>query len=31
MAYVRAPGARSGAMAEIDGHAAALFAPRVQS
>lgn len=28
MAYVRAPGVRSGAMAEIDGHAAALFAPR---
>ena len=28
LAYVRTPGARSGAMAEIDGHAAALFAPR---
>jgi tRNA-modifying protein YgfZ len=28
LAYVRAPGARSGAMAEINGHAAALFAPR---
>jgi folate-binding protein YgfZ len=28
LAYVRAPGARSGAMAEIEGHAAALFAPR---
>ena len=27
MAYVRVPGARSGAMAEIDGHAAALFPP----
>lgn len=28
LAYVRAPGAKSGAMAEIDGHAAALFQPR---
>jgi folate-binding protein YgfZ len=28
LAYVRAPGAKSGAMAEINGHAAALFAPR---
>ena len=28
LAYVRTPGARSGAMAEIEGHAAALFAPR---
>jgi folate-binding protein YgfZ len=27
LAYVRVPGARSGAMAEIDGHAAALFPP----
>jgi tRNA-modifying protein YgfZ len=28
LAYVRAPGAKSGAMAEIEGHAAALFPPR---
>ena len=28
LAYVRAPGAKSGAMAEIEGHAAALFQPR---
>ncbi|MDP9054616.1 MAG: hypothetical protein M3N93_09990, partial [Acidobacteriota bacterium] len=28
LAYVRTPGARSGAIAEIEGHAAALFAPR---
>jgi aminomethyltransferase len=28
LALVRAPGAKSGAMAEIDGRAAALFAPR---
>jgi folate-binding protein YgfZ len=28
IAWVRTPGAKSGAMAEIDGHAAALFAPR---
>jgi folate-binding protein YgfZ len=28
LAYVRVPGARSGAMAEIDGHAVELFAPR---
>jgi aminomethyltransferase len=28
IALVRAPGARSGAMAEIDGHEAALFQPR---
>lgn len=28
LAYVRVPGAKSGAMAEIDGHAAALFPPR---
>jgi aminomethyltransferase len=28
LAYVRTPGARSGAMVELDGHAAALFAPR---
>ena len=28
LAYVRVPGARPGAMAEIDGHAAELFAPR---
>jgi folate-binding protein YgfZ len=28
LAYIRTPGARSGAMAEIDGHAAALFGPR---
>lgn len=27
LAYIRVPGARSGAMAEIDGHAAALFPP----
>jgi folate-binding protein YgfZ len=27
LAYVRVPGARSGAMAEIDGHAVELFAP----
>jgi folate-binding protein YgfZ len=27
LAYVRVPGARSGAMVEIDGHAAALFPP----
>jgi tRNA-modifying protein YgfZ len=27
LAYVRVPGARSGALAEIDGHAAALFPP----
>jgi aminomethyltransferase len=27
LAYVRVPGARSGAMAEIEGHAAALFPP----
>lgn len=27
LAYVRVPGARSGAMVEIDGHAAALFLP----
>jgi folate-binding protein YgfZ len=29
LAYVRVPGARSGAMAEIDGHAVELFAPRM--
>jgi tRNA-modifying protein YgfZ len=29
LAYVRVPGARSGAMAEIDGHAVELFAPHV--
>jgi len=29
VAYVRVPGARSGAMAEIDGRAVELFAPRV--
>lgn len=29
LAYVRVPGARSGAMAEIDGHAVELFAPRL--
>ncbi|HYA18775.1 MAG TPA: hypothetical protein VEF06_14980 [Bryobacteraceae bacterium] len=28
LAYVRVPGARSGAMAEIDGNAVELFAPR---
>jgi folate-binding protein YgfZ len=28
LAYVRTPWAKSGAMAEIDGHAAALFPPR---
>jgi folate-binding protein YgfZ len=28
LAWVRAPGAKSGAMAEIEGHAAGLFAPR---
>jgi folate-binding protein YgfZ len=28
LAYVRVPGARPGAMAEIDGHAAQLFPPR---
>jgi hypothetical protein len=27
LAYVRVPGARSGALAEIDGHAVELFAP----
>lgn len=27
LAYVRMPGAKSGALAEIEGHAAALFAP----
>ena len=27
LAYVRVPGARSGAMAEIDGHAVELFSP----
>jgi len=29
LAYVRVPGARSGAMAEIEGHAVELFAPRM--
>jgi folate-binding protein YgfZ len=29
LAYVRVPGARSGAMAEIDGNAVELFAPRM--
>jgi folate-binding protein YgfZ len=29
LAYVRVPGARSGAMAEIDGHPVELFAPHV--
>jgi folate-binding protein YgfZ len=29
LGYVRVPGARSGAMAEIDGHAVELFAPRM--
>lgn len=28
LAYVRVPGARSGAMAQVDGHAVELFAPR---
>jgi folate-binding protein YgfZ len=28
LAYVRVPGARSGAMAEIEGHAVELFSPR---
>jgi len=27
LAYVRVPGAKSGAMAAIDGHAVELFAP----
>jgi folate-binding protein YgfZ len=29
LAYVRVPGAKSGAMAEIDGHPVELFAPRM--